>query len=358
MFFGKQQEIDRLEAKCQTLETEKEELFTQIETLRNRILELEAEPEVEDFSSQRIDLLLRSFGGMGDVRETVATLSGSMMEQRDRITETGVIYDQAVSTLSRIDKDLHDVADKASTSHESISKLKGVASEITQFVGAINNISEQTNLLALNAAIEAARAGEQGRGFAVVADEVRTLAQRASEASSEISTLVAQIDGDIEQTDKHITETHETCVQLCEEAGQGMEAIQSAIQLSRDMSSAIKSNADLGFIETVKMDHLVWKAGIYKAAITGQGNPADFADHTMCRLGKWYYQGEGAERYSQNHAFQALEAPHAGVHSNGLDALQFEIDGNDSEAHKCFVAMEDASDRVMNCLDQMAKEVQ
>ncbi|WP_423896041.1 CZB domain-containing protein [Candidatus Pelagadaptatus aseana] len=106
------------------------------------------------------------------------------------------------------------------------------------------------------------------------------------------------------------------------------------------------------------MDHLAWKSSIYKAAITGRGNPADFADHTMCRLGKWYYQGEGAEHYNRSHAFQSLEAPHAAVHSSGLDALQFEIDGDNHTAHKRFVDMEDASDRVIGCLDQLAREIQ
>ncbi|PIE41828.1 MAG: hypothetical protein CSA49_01570 [Gammaproteobacteria bacterium] len=356
----KKEHYQKLAVRCEELEAENLVLHEQNTTLRNRVKELEAESALsaqEDSAARHVELLLRSFSSLGEVRETVASLANSISVQRDRIRETGVVYDQAVNALSNVNTKLNVVASKAATSHESISELKGVASEITQFVGAINNISEQTNLLALNAAIEAARAGEQGRGFAVVADEVRALAKRASEASGEISMLVSKIDTDIALTDKNITETHITCSQLCEEADQGVQAIQGAMELSRGMTESVTRSADLGFIETVKLDHLVWKADVYKAAITGTGNSSDFVNHATCRLGKWYYEGEGKKRYGQDKAFQMLESPHKAVHSKGLEALELEIDGDQKRAFELFVAMEDASDRVTDCLNQMADRI-
>ncbi|MCQ4267931.1 methyl-accepting chemotaxis protein [Pseudomonas stutzeri] len=106
--------------------------------------------------------------------------------QTDESARQGAaVVQQSVSVVQSIADELAQVA-------QAIGALSAQSEEIGSIVGAIRGIAEQTNLLALNAAIEAARAGEQGRGFAVVADEVRNLAQRTSQATVAITEVVGK----------------------------------------------------------------------------------------------------------------------------------------------------------------------
>ena len=109
----------------------------------------------------------------------------------DTSLETVKITEQAAELLNSSVKISDEISDKAKETTEQINKLNQQSDNIQAIVSTIKAIADQTNLLALNAAIEAARAGEQGRGFAVVADEVRQLASRTSQSTNEIATVVS-----------------------------------------------------------------------------------------------------------------------------------------------------------------------
>jgi methyl-accepting chemotaxis protein len=147
--------------------------------------------------------------------------------------EGGVSVNKSVDAIARVERE-------AKISVEKIEELNAKSEQIQTFVQTINQLSEQTNLLALNAAIEAARAGEQGRGFAVVADEVRKLSEQSSSATREIATiitgvrnLVAEVVTAINRT----TEEIEAGAKATEETGRVLEKILStAEQVSSEIS--------------------------------------------------------------------------------------------------------------------------
>lgn len=140
-----------------------------------------------------------------------------------------------------------ELAKEIDTASQAIGKLNQDSQEISLVLDAINNIAEQTNLLALNAAIEAARAGEAGRGFAVVADEVRNLAQRTQESTNQTEQLIANL----QAGSSNAVEQMQTSSRLANEASslsasiaKELDLVTASIQATQDMTSQIATAAE------------------------------------------------------------------------------------------------------------------
>jgi len=303
-------------------------------------------------------LWLQSSSLINQIRESLADSSSELIEHRDSFQSSQALFDQIMELLSSTIISTTKISKDTQSSSTSVDQLKGVITGINDFVNIIKGISDQTNLLALNAAIEAARAGEQGRGFAVVADEVRTLAQHSAEASNEISSLIEEVNLKMTEVIDGIHGVEGKSIEISESTSSIEQTANEIVHLSQHMYSVITHSTADSFIQTVKMDHVVWKLEVYQVMLgMSDKSSEDFADHTMCRLGKWYYQGEGSLKYTSYDAFKKIEEPHAEVHKNGLLALTAFAEGNEEEAIKRLTFMENASFKVVDLLSLLSDQI-
>jgi methyl-accepting chemotaxis protein len=280
-------ELATVKAEKRTLEKDITELAANIESHRAKIPSAPSIKIDERFLAPQQDIIESALSTINQVSELLfepmSTAEGSNQD-----------IEQNKEQINQLSKALTNIASQTQLSLEDVNGLKDIANEIKGFTDTIQSISEQTNLLALNAAIEAARAGEHGRGFAVVADEVRTLATKAKDSSEQISALVHRIDNRTVKVSQQIEQLHHDTLGVSQSCDLLDTAFKKTAASSQGLMEVGYKSMAFTHVSAALLELNCWKSNYLIAALKGDSQTKS-VNIKETAFGDWYFNGTDNE---------------------------------------------------------------
>ena len=359
-------EINRLNSDIQNSNQEKSNLENEVKNLKDEIKKIQSSANNNENNNDELQKLEYLFeyensnlkDGLLDIQANIAESTEMSRENLSNSYKMNETYEQSAMKLKTIVSDIDSLNENATEINKVISELNTKATDIANAVVTIDQIAFQTNILSLNAAVEAATAGEAGKGFAVVAQEVRNLASRSADAAKEITDVVKSIQESVTHTNDKFDIMTKSINEISTDTESYSTNINGVIDESQKTFSGLEHITDRVFMGLAKLDHVIWKVNTYLSV--SKREPAfKFVDHRNCRLGKWYSEGLGKRYFASTPSYSKLDRPHSIVHNGThhvFDTISAEGKLNYNELINSFKEMEDASGDVFRLLDQILHE--